>query len=688
MNGYSDAGTDRPAVGLTATATALAVAIITALTACGGHHADSDARSDSLKAALRAADDSIAVNSPHTLDMIHQGMSRAKDSTDYYDWYLRLMRYTVRYDVPDAAEPHWGKAYNYLNARTHTPRVKGMLGFLMNIKGSYYQKLRYEPDMAIRAYRQAYGLLRGSDSENRLPDVCANMGDAYVAANDMPRAAWWYRRALLLSDSLQLPAKDNVSLYMGLGRIYLNLEDFDSALECYRTADNNFGRMTLNMQLYFLNNYGNYYYYKGDYTGAKGVFTRMARLIESSGMTGSYDMYLCKINMADVEMNLGNTAEAGRLAADALAYFDRIGDNTAVYYCHTVQMALALKAGDTERAGRILAGEHVAGTMDFNMANIRNRYLREYYVRRGDYKRAYENLMGDKVRNDSLRHNIVNMRASEIMMRYAQDTLQLHHYIAMREKDADIRSARSALYAGALLVAALVLLLLYGYTYARKRRLQMHMELMQMRLMNVRSRISPHFIFNVLNSHITSTDKAGAEKLMTLAQLIRANLKMSGKYYISLKEELDFVSCYINVVSHSACPRLDFKIEAPPDDVLEKLKVPSMFIQILVENSVKHGLKRREGAKRLRIHVEQDGTGCRVTVTDNGTGFDIRHSDPSSTKTGLKVIRSTINIINRENKHKIRLGIRNLHADDGSIAGCEVTLMIPSGLKEPVRTAM
>lgn len=458
-------------------------------------------------------------------------------------------------------------------------------------------------------------------------------------------------------------------------------------MECYRVADANFNLMALNMQLYFLNNYGNYYYYTGDYEGAKTVFTRMRQLLESKGMNDSYEMHLCKINMADVEMNLGNTAEAGHLAADALAFFDRIGDMTAIYYCHTVQIALALKAGDTAEVKRILAGENITGTMDFNMANIRNRYLREYYVRRGDYKRAYYNLVSDNKRNDSLKHNIVNMHTSEIMMRYTQDTLQLHHQIAMQEKDADIRSARLVMFIGALLLLVIVLLLLYVYTFARKRRMLMYMELIQLRLMNVRSRISPHFIFNVLNSRMAKTDKDGTDELMALVKLIRANLNMSGKYYVSLKEELDIVGYYISVVIRSTCPGLDFKVETPPDDTLEKIKIPSMFIQILVENSIKHGLKRREGRKCLRIRVEKEEYGCRVTVTDNGTGFDIRRSDPSSTKTGLKVIRSTINAVNRDNKHKIRLEIRNLHDDDDAIKGCEVTLLIPYELKEPAKVA-
>lgn len=666
-------------VKIISTTLALLAGIVTA--SCGGDNVPDDTRSDKMKAALTALDESLAVNSPHAPEMIRHGLENATDSLDYYDWLLRLLRYRVLRGGPDTSFTHWRQTYGYLLKQEQTPRVNGMMAFLFNTQGSYYQKLHYKPEKAIKAFENAYEKLIDSDCKHKMPDVCANLGDAYVFANDMPHAAMWYRRALFIADSLRLPAKDDVTLYMGLGRIYLNLQDFDSALNCYKRADKSFSLMSVNMQLYFLTNYGNYYYYAKDYKKAEAVFRRQEKLLAKNGMQDSYEMYICELNMADVLLNLGQTAEATRLLDRADAYFNKIGDATAIYYCNTIRIGLALKEGNTAKAKSILDKETPPATIDFNLVNIRHRYLLEYFVRKGDYKKAYITLEDNVRRNDSLKHNIANMRASEIMMRYSQDSLRLHSKMLLQEKDAHIRTAYLWLYVDILLIAVLVLLLLFGITYYRKRRLKMYMQLMHTQLANVRSRISPHFIFNVLNNRIANTNGSDAGELMTLVKLIRANLNMTGKYYVSLKEELDFVGYYISVERHIIGDDFTYEVNAPSDDELAEIMVPSMFIQILVENSIKHGLKNRKGAKRICVDITKGETDCTITVTDNGTGFDIRNSNPSSTKTGIKVIRNTINIINHENKRKIRLDIKNIDAPDGSVAGCQVTLVLPLGLK-------
>ncbi len=110
--------------------------------------------------------------------------------------------------------------------------------------------------------------------------------------------------------------------------------------------------------------------------------------------------------------------------------------------------------------------------------------------------------------------------------------------------------------------------------------------------------------------------------------------------------------------------------------------VPSMFIQILVENAIKHGLKNKEGHKQLNVSVQHNDNGTDICVEDNGIGFDIRRSNSSSTKTGLDIIRTSIMIINRHNKHnKIKFQIHNIITDDGRIEGCESMLHIPMEIK-------
>ena len=68
--------------------------------------------------------------------------------------------------------------FGFLKRQKPTPRVRGMMGFLYNAKGSYYHKFHYNPHETIDLYHKSYECIMGSDMEYRLPDVCANLGDA------------------------------------------------------------------------------------------------------------------------------------------------------------------------------------------------------------------------------------------------------------------------------------------------------------------------------------------------------------------------------------------------------------------------------------------------------------------------------------------------------------------------------
>ena len=653
-----------------------------AVMSCSKLSHNNQERTAQLDKALRAIDDSLSANAASTLTMIQQGLSHTKDSLAYCDYYIRYIRHNVTFCAEDTFPHQWNKLASHLSQQQPTPRIYGMLGYLYNTRGFYEMKFKNRAGKKTMLYFcKAYQYLQKSDAKQSMPDVCANIGDAYINTNNLPQAAMWYRRALFLADSLKLSDKSAITLYMGLGRIYVALADFDAALKCYQQADKQIQLLPLNMQIYFLNNYGNYYYYDKKYAEALRNFLRLKRLLIHSKLENSIDMYVCKLNMADTYLNLGNTKLAYDNLNQSEAFFNKIDYKLALYYCHTVRIGLALRQGNTAEVERILSSEGNMGNIEYNMVNIRQRYLREYYVKTGQYKKAYDNLVESNACNDSLQHNITHMRTAEIMMRYTNDTLSLHHHIEMQKKDAHIRKVQWFSFGVAMLTLTLIFLVLYLLTLIRKRRLQTSMQLMELKLQNARNRISPHFIFNVLNNRISHTSQQDADELMALAKLIRANLNMSGKFYITLKEELDFVKYYISVERHNIGSDFTFELHAPEDSETQQVAVPSMFIQILTENAIKHGLKGKEGPKRLSVNV-QKGTGTWInTVTDNGPGFDIRRTNPDSTKTGLRIIRSTISAINRTHKHKLKMSINNLKDSSGQITGCQIAIELPDDLK-------
>lgn len=536
-----------------------------------------------------------------------------------------------------------------------------------------------DPRRIVALNRETYNLLLNSDSKHNLPKTCANMADAYMLCNDLPNAAKWYQRALFLVDSLELPQKENITLYMGLAQIYVTLRNYYKAKFYNDQTEPHVKEMSPSMQAYYINNLGNFYYFQGDYKHALLTFLRMKKMLERHGMVRTFDMYLCKINLADVYLNLGKLNDATAMLDDVEPYFRAQGDNTSIYYCNTIRFGIAVRAGRMQEAGRLMADKTDESLIPYTLVNIRNRYKRRYYEHIGDYSKAYALLNRSIAYNDSIEHNLSNMRSAEIMSRFTTDTLQLHRDLAIEHKNAEIQSIKFTSTLAISIAVTSILLLILWYLYLRKRRFKIQLRMMNLKLDNVRNRISPHFMFNVLNNRIIKSDVKESNELTELAQLIRANLDMSSTLGVELQKELEFVQQYVRVESYLMGDDFHFNIDIAPDVDASSVRIPSMFIQILTENAIKHALRNKEGIKLLSITVRREQHNTVIRVTDNGPGFN-----PATLrrKTGMNIISQTIAVINVRNKDKIRFAIRNIYSPDGQqTKGCEATLKVPDGVK-------
>jgi hypothetical protein len=164
------------------------------------------------------------------------------------------------------------------------------------------------------------------------------------------------------------------------------------------------------------------------------------------------------------------------------------------------------------------------------------------------------------------------------------------------------------------------------------------------KLSALRAQINPHFLFNALTTIgyliQTAPDKA-FQTLMKLTQLLRGVLR-STEEFSSLGEEIKLIENYLDIEKTRFEERLTVKIEIPQG--LKKLRVPTLILQPLVENAVKHGISEAKTGGEVRISaglkIEESDTFLYLRVSDTGAGFD--KTKTNSDGIGLENIRQRL----------------------------------------------
>jgi two-component system, LytTR family, sensor kinase len=162
----------------------------------------------------------------------------------------------------------------------------------------------------------------------------------------------------------------------------------------------------------------------------------------------------------------------------------------------------------------------------------------------------------------------------------------------------------------------------------------------------LKSQINPHFLFNTLtsiSSLIRSEPDTARMLIIKLSALLR-RLMRSHEHFVSLREELESVDEYldIEVVRFGSTLRVHKDIAA---DTLD-LVVPSMILQPLVENAIKHGLARKIGPGSLTLRATRNGGRAVIEVEDDGMGFLMERLDqPMSSGIGLANVRERLRVI-------------------------------------------
>jgi sensor histidine kinase YesM len=168
--------------------------------------------------------------------------------------------------------------------------------------------------------------------------------------------------------------------------------------------------------------------------------------------------------------------------------------------------------------------------------------------------------------------------------------------------------------------------------------------------------MNPHFVFNIMNSiqyFINTQDSRSANEALTgFARLIRKNLEICTKSYISLEEELIYLKLYLSLEKLRFGDKMTYQISVSEEIDPEETVIPSMLLQPFVENAIWHGIMPKDNGGHILIHIDSDLSNLIIKITDDGIGIDnsLKSKKSEHVSLGLQIIRDRVNLLNLSNK--------------------------------------
>jgi two-component system, LytTR family, sensor kinase len=179
-----------------------------------------------------------------------------------------------------------------------------------------------------------------------------------------------------------------------------------------------------------------------------------------------------------------------------------------------------------------------------------------------------------------------------------------------------------------LLVYGVILSVSHALDYYRKyhertvQTLELGKHLTEARLQALLHQLKPHFLFNTLNgiASLMHTDVDAADRMLVrLSELLRITMSHTGAPKTTLREEVAFLERYLDIEKIRFRNRLDVVISVD-DDAIDA-QVPSLILQPMVENAMRHGVEPHARMGLVELRGARSGENLVLTVADNGSGI-------------------------------------------------------------------
>ncbi len=229
-------------------------------------------------------------------------------------------------------------------------------------------------------------------------------------------------------------------------------------------------------------------------------------------------------------------------------------------------------------------------------------------------------------------------------------------YVRLVEPAWMFKSSPLEVFAGTLSSTALLLCwsgLYFGFKYyeslqqEREATLKASALAQEAQLKMLRYQLNPHFLFNTLNAISTlvldQQNRVANQAVARLSEFLRYTLDQDPMKKVTLRQELDALNLYLGIEKLRFGERL--RLEFDVDERVESALVPSLLLQPLVENSLKHAIAVRESGGAILVHAGVEAGKLRLSVTDDGPGLAAGKAGGNGLGVGLRNTRERLQVL-------------------------------------------
>jgi len=521
------------------------------------------------------------------------------------------------------------------------------------------------------------------------------------------------------TNSNNFEGKLMIQAFLNKAAVFRILEDYTNSIAAYQNALKLTDKYEYKWKGYLISGIGENHFYLGNDSlalhykllaskdslsmsvprFAVNIFSTIGVLYDNIGELDSAKVYLLKvvdyckqknyseplsslyIHLARIVDSVGNNSEVLAYQNKAITAFDKYGYG-GVGDSHTPSFITLYKAQREIEKGNInkiipeirevikeKSNLIKIDKLDKAVVTLGYQTLTQAYSSLGDTQYSEKLLRANTNFLDKYYQKITALEVQKLEIQYETQKKEelINQLEKNKEQQATIFRQQSIILWIILIVTFIALVISYLFYNKNKKEDELIKDSLNQKLLILQ--MSPHFVFNSLSSIVALVEKKSSNTIgyiHNLASLFRSVLSSSSQEFISLKEELSTTKNYLELQKINTQNEFSYSINIHSETNADFIIIPSMLIQPLVENAIKHGIAKIQKAGKIEINVFEKVTNKLIhfEIKDNGQGLfkeKIARAKSLNNKSSfaLQIIKSRLSLYKKKFKVNSQLVINN-----------------------------